>query len=322
MCTNDHAAHDKAIDSLIIYLKKFQCLPKRASILTKGDEKNDQERIKWQIQQTDIVLLVNSTGLGRRQEAWANGLDYMEFWKEPDSSLLSQSLFSFIDKMHRSGVTGNKFFSCKLNHASNSCIFKHYPSNNVCYSIAKNFTEIIRSIHNLSLDYTIGKEFSIPLNDEHSTPEGKAFLEAIDEALKFESNNPKWFEEKYGYPIPNRQLSPTSDCFHNTKISSFVISHPYLETSVSYPDYPWFKTDDNDSVLCYQYPVFCPEDVVSKSAFSVSPSELMARINQQSDLKEDFSQKLKLTTDKLDQCKPDVCQFIDPDNQSLGALSV
>lgn len=178
---DDHEAHIKAICSLVDYLKTCHLDIRFASCLLKHHNDN-RFIILAEAMKSDFVLLITSFAFQRRMEAWNRQQDYIEFFKEKNSSILSKI---FLKKI----LLQKNISICRFDHVAANC---YWPKS--CYSVPSCLEKMVRDLAGGSFNVSTLKYFF----------KKKLLLHKLDiaimDAAYYEDTNSEWFYRKYFCP--------------------------------------------------------------------------------------------------------------------------
>lgn len=178
---DDHEAHIKAICTLVDYLKTCHLDIRFASCLLKHHDDN-RFTILVEAMKSDFVLLITSFAFQRRMEAWSRQQDYIEFFKEKNSSILSKI---FLKKI----LLQKNISVCRFDHVTANC---YWPKS--CYSVPSCLGKMSRDLAGGSFNVSTLKYFF----------KKKLLLHKLDVAVRdaayYEHTNSEWFYRKYFCP--------------------------------------------------------------------------------------------------------------------------
>ncbi|CAI9729989.1 Hypothetical predicted protein [Octopus vulgaris] len=194
--TEDHSHLCEAIDQFISFMNKSQCKLEVAARLVKG---GDPLRLSLEIQKSDFIILVYSEALHKRIQAWRSNQDYINFFKEDNSALLTPSLLTELK-------ASKKLIICKFPWVQN-------PSNSSelssikCYTLIKELNLLIQEIHGTGMD----QELAVLVKSNKLNHKFNTLTNTIKVAGNFEKDNSNWFEDKYICPKKMESLNEMPD---------------------------------------------------------------------------------------------------------------
>lgn len=186
---DDHEHHTNAVIKLVNYLNGCHLQMDLASTFLKNHDIPDQMLMICEALKSDFVLLVLSSALQKRMEAWDRQQDYVEFFREVNSNILTKQLLEVFLK-------SNKMYVCKFDHISE---FGHWPK--PCYSLPSGLTNMTADLNGQSFSQRL-----ISLNYCKSNTLWSELQAAIKKAIMYEQSHVNWFQEKYVCPQKISQI--------------------------------------------------------------------------------------------------------------------
>ncbi|CAE1292417.1 unnamed protein product [Acanthosepion pharaonis] len=180
---DDHEHHTNAVIKLVNYLNGCHLKMDLASTFLKNYDIPDQLLMICESLKSDFVLLVLSSALQKRMEAWNKEQDYVEFFRETNSNILTKQLLEVFLK-------SNKTYVCKFDHMTE---FGHWPK--PCYSLPSGLTNMTADLNGQSFSQRL-----ILLNYFKSNTLWSELQAAIKKAVMHEQSHVNWFQEKYVCP--------------------------------------------------------------------------------------------------------------------------
>ena len=241
---DDHEHHTNAVSKLINYLNESHLKVLLGSTLVKNHDAPDQLRLMVEILKADFVLLVLSSALQKRMAAWDKHQDYVDFFKERNSNIITKILLEML-------LTSNNLYVCKFDHVAE---FGNWPK--PCYSLPSNLSNMVADLN--------GQTYSQRLalcNCFKSKTLWNEFQTAIKKACIYEQSHVNWFQEKY--------VCPT-----NQPVLHFTTDETSQESQHTYPKLKGLFSDYQNN-----YPNLPEEHVITPSVFSEPISEKLEAIN-------------------------------------------
>lgn len=186
---DDHEHHTNAVIKLVNYLNGCHLKMDLASTFLKNYDIPDQLLMIGEALKSDFVLLVLSSALQKRMEAWNKEQDYVEFFRETNSNILTKHLLEVFLK-------SNKIYVCKFDHMPE---FGHWPK--PCYSLPSGLTNMTADLNGQSFSQRL-----IRLNYCKSNSLWSELQAAIKKSVMYEQSHVNWFQEKYVCPQKISQI--------------------------------------------------------------------------------------------------------------------
>ena len=167
---------------LVKYLRECHLEVNLASnFLKHPDDAKGCSNIFLEVLKSDFLLLVFSSAFEKRTEAWDNNQDYIEFFKETNSSILTKT---FLQEM----IFSKKLYVCKFDHVI-ECVSLSEP----CYSLPSQLKEMVKKMTSSGFNLSYFKFF-----------QKRKLLKKLNASVKnlvnYECRDSEWFHKKYFCP--------------------------------------------------------------------------------------------------------------------------
>lgn len=179
---DDHQYHKKVVDLFATYLTQH-CHCK----VMHAEWHLDAPWVHQEMQSADYRIIINSHG---------SYLTYENSKQKKNPSKMQAS----INSIHKS-------FLCDERYDKTVMVFFGYTDEefvipDICpgykYKMMKNFPEFLMHIHNISRTDNM-RMYDLPLDGNHKQrPIGQKLLEAIEQATRYEKENPSWYMKRFG----------------------------------------------------------------------------------------------------------------------------
>lgn len=206
---DDHEPHTNAVTKLVQYLNECHLRVSLASTFLQNLDIPNQLVVMTEALKSDFILLVLSNALQKRMEAWDKQQDYVEFFKEVNSNILTKQFLEIL-------MASNKLHVCKFDHVDG---FGHWPK--PCYSLPTDLTKMIMDLSGLSRSQRM-----ILCKSWKSHSLSTELHKGIQKAILYEESHENWFQEKYVCP---RNVVDSYIAVDETSRTESFISSPKLK---------------------------------------------------------------------------------------------